>query len=153
MLSDRHVVKMVLETAQILCTIAHLHGHAPPYRPTHANHPCVIWAGAGYANWRWLVRHGLALCDEYTRRYERIHKSCAVIEWIEQHAAGPLRDRGRRQPFAQAMPKKYRGTDAVAAYRRYYIGEKQSFASWHAPAKPPAWWPKPKRHAAKGDVD
>ena len=52
-LCDKHVVKMVLETAQILSTIS-----GGPYRPTHANHPCVLWAGATKRNYLWLVEHG-----------------------------------------------------------------------------------------------
>ena len=60
-LCDKHVVKMVLETAQILCTAIHNSSNGdikPPYRPTHKNHPCVKWAGLSGANFDWLYRHG-----------------------------------------------------------------------------------------------
>jgi hypothetical protein len=139
-LCDRHVVKMTLETAQILCTAARTRfGQEAPYRPTHARHPCVEWAAARRANWDWLVRHGLALADEYRRRYGRLHPSRAVIAALAR--GGPPPSPGRRQRFPQAMPERYRGPDPVAAYRRYYVGEKARFATWKAPSRPPRWWP------------
>lgn len=137
-LCDRHVVKMTLETAQILCTAARALGQRAPYRPTHARHPCVVWAAARRANWEWLVRHGLALADEFERRYGRAHPSRAVIARMARR--GPPPSPRRRAPFVQAMPERYRGRDAVAAYRRYYAGEKARFATWKAPARPPRWW-------------
>jgi hypothetical protein len=143
-LSDRHVVKMTLETAQILCSVAQRFGKRAPYRLTHANHPCVLWAGACRANWSWLVAHGLALAGEYTRRYGRVHKSERVIRWAARPGIGPPRSMRRRQPFAQAMPEEFRGRDAVAAYRRYYCARKAGFATWKAPATPPSWWKMPR---------
>jgi hypothetical protein len=137
-LCDRHVVKMTLETAQILCSAARALGQRAPYRATHAHHPCVVWAGARRANWEWLVRHGLALADEFERRYGRVHPSRAVIARMARR--GPPPSRSRRMPFVQAMPEQYRGRDAIAAYRRYYAGEKARFATWKAPARPPRWW-------------
>jgi hypothetical protein len=139
-LCDRHVVKMTLETAQILCSAARVRlGQRAPYRATHGNHPCVAWAAARRANWEWLVRHGLALADEYERRFGRVHRCRAVLVAVAR--LGPPRSRRRREPFAQVMPERYRGPDAVAAYRRYYVGEKLVFARWTPPARPPAWWP------------
>jgi hypothetical protein len=149
-LCDRHVVKMTLETAQILCTAARVRlRQRAPYRPTHANHPCVTWAATRRANWEWLVRHGLALADVYERRYGRVHPSRAVIAGMAR--AGPPPSKGRRQRFAQVMPERYRGRDPVAAYRRYYAGEKARFATWKPPARPPRWWPgRPGRTGARG---
>lgn len=138
-LCDRHVVKMTLETAQILCTAARAHlGQRAPYRPTHAAHPCVVWAAARRANWDWLVRHGLALANEYERRFGRVHRSRAVIARMARR--GPPPSRRRRQPFAQVMPEPFRGADAVTAYRRYYVGEKARFARWTPPARAPRWF-------------
>jgi len=138
---DRHVVKMTLETAQILCSAAHLLGQKAPYKPTHRAHPCVLWTAAGRGNWRWVVTHGLALADEYERRFGRVHKSRPVLEWAAGRGVGP-RGGERRRPFVMAMPEEYRGRDAVAAYRRYYFAEKARFARWRAPARPPGWWPR-----------
>ena len=134
---DRHVVKMTLEAAQILCSAAHLLGQRAPYKPTHLGHPCVVWTAASRGNWRWVVAHGEALAEEYRRRYGRVHKSAAIFRWARRH--GP-RDARRRQPFAQAVPDAYRGPDAIRAYRRYYAGETRRFATWRAPSEPPPWW-------------
>ncbi len=144
-LCDRHVVKMTLETAQILCSAARtrLHQEAP-YRATHPNHPCVGWAAARRGNGEWLVRHGLALAEEYRRRFGRVHASHAVIARMARRGPPPSPGQ-RRQPFAQVMPERYRGRDAVEAYRRYYAAEKARFATWTTPSRPPRWWPrKPK---------
>jgi hypothetical protein len=138
---DRHVVKMTLEAAQILSSAAQLLGQRGPYRATHLAHPCVTWTAAARGNWEWVVAHGLALAAEYRRRYGRPHGSLTALHWASGRRVGP-RDRRRRQPFVQCMPERYRGSDPVEAYRRFYLEEKARFASWKAPAKPPRWWPR-----------
>ena len=136
MMCDKHVVKMILETAQMLCTVAAEHGHEVPYRATHKRHPCTIWAGEAYDNWTWLLLHGYALCEEYTKRYGKTHKSLDVID----HCAR-LNMRFEKTDlthFAQAMPQEYKNDDAVTAYRAYYHGDKSSFATWKT--QTPYWW-------------
>ena len=128
MACDKHVVKMILETAQMMCTIATTRGHEVPYRTTHAKHPCTIWASESHANWEWLTDYGLALSAEYTKRYGKIHKSQAVIEQCRDFNINFV-ERGRT-PFVQAMPVQYKQSCAVTAYRNYYRGEKASFAKW-----------------------
>lgn len=125
---DKHVVKMCLETAQLLCS-PHAQGIAP-YRRTHYNHPCAIWARTAFENYAWLVRHGAALCREYTHRYGKTHASERVVDWchLQTHTLTfPWND---RTPFVQCMPDEYRGANAVAAYRRYYNAEKARIATW-----------------------
>jgi hypothetical protein len=139
---DRHVVKMTLETAQILCTAARQLGQWAPYLPTHVKHPCVLWTASRRANWDWTVQHGLALAEEYERRYGRLHGSLPVLLWACLPEIGPRASRKPRQPFPMAMPDEYRGADPVLAYRRYYRGEKAHFATWRQPAQPPTWWHK-----------
>ena len=136
MLCDKHVVKMIVETAQMLCTAASKLGHDVPYRPTHAKHPCTLWAGESASNWSWLIEHGLEMCDEYTRRYGRTHKTQAVIEWCRDSNVGPKL--GELTPFRLAMPNQYKCNDPVKSYRDYYIGEKAKFAKWKT--SPPHWW-------------
>lgn len=120
---DKHVVKMVLESAQILSTI-----NGGPYKPTHANHPCVAWARENSGNYAWLALHAIALCHEYTTRYGKRHK-CEDI--IADLLCIPFSiPREYRTPFIQCMPEQYRGDDAVKAYRRYYVSEKAKFARW-----------------------
>ena len=136
MMCDKHVVKMILETAQMLCTVAASKGHDVPYRPTHKSHPCTVWAGLSRSNWAWLLLHGHALCDEYTRRYGKTHKSLSVIGHCAQ--LDLEFDTDALTPFAQAMPPQYRANCPVVAYRNYYHGEKAHFATWKTSA--PDWW-------------
>ena len=76
------------------------------------------------------------MSEEYTRRYGRVHKSQAVIEWC---ARLPIKFSDKEQtPFAQAMPQQYKNPCAVTAYRAYYHGEKAAFATWKSDT--PAWW-------------
>lgn len=136
---DKHVVKMPLETAQMLCTAATVNGASGArYKPTHAKHPCTVWAAASRSNFDWLIAHGVALANEYRRRYGKTHASEAVIldaaRFLDAIPSGAL------TAFAQAMPDEYRTDDVVESYRRYYHGAKRGFATWRAPASPPAWW-------------
>ena len=80
--ADQHVGKMILESAQILCSVANAHGQDTPYKTTHSGHPCTLWAGASLSNWRWLKRLALALNDEFKYRYDRSkdHKSALVAK-------------------------------------------------------------------------
>jgi len=128
---DKHVVKMVLETAQILSTIT-----GGPYKPTHANHPCTLWAKASQCNFNWLVRHGLALCAEYSARYNKRHKSQNVIKQIE-YSFDVTRLPIAMTEFVQCMPDEYKDKDPVIAYRKYYHS-KAKFAAWKT--EPPYWW-------------
>ena len=136
--ADRHVVKMILESAQMLCTAINQHGGRAPYKSTHIKHPCTLWAGESMSNWLWLKDLGLALHEEYQFRYEttKVHRSAEVIQTL---VAPPIPDLGLT-PFAQAMPDEYKVPgDAVEAYRRFYMGEKHSFASWTRRPTPP-WY-------------
>ena len=136
-LCDKHVVKMILESAQMLCTVAHEQGWNAPYKKAHPKHPCTLWVGKSAENWSWLITHGLAMAEEYTRRYGRVHKSAEVIKWC---ATLPVQFAGGRglTPFAQAMPEQYKNECAVTAYRAYYHGEKANFATWKSEV--PQWW-------------
>ncbi len=134
---DRHVVKMILESTQMLCTVLNKHGIRSPYRPTHSHHPCTVWAGQSLSNWHWLRELALQLNLEYRFRFERErdHRSATVAATLPEP---PIGDSGLTE-FAQAMPEKYRVPgDAVAAYRSFYLAEKVSKARWtHRPV--PEW--------------
>lgn len=140
---DKHVVKMVLETAQLLCTthrIVEMESPLPPflYKKTHANHPCAIWARSSVANYKWLAAHGIALTNEYTFRYNKIHKSEPILGWLAVNIPS-LSDKEFNQP-PQAMPEEYRHFDSVSAYRAYYIEDKMKKIEcrWTKREKP--WW-------------
>ena len=135
-LVDRHCVKMVLEHAQMLCSPFEK-GDAP-YRRTHYNHPCNVWARSSKQNYEWLLNYTKEMFDEYTRRYNKIHKSQRVMEWCsENYHKLDLPNKGLT-PFVQAMPDKYKHKDAVVAYRKYYMGDKRHIAQWKT--KTPEWW-------------
>ena len=127
---DKHVVKMPLETAQLLCGVHHLAGTDKeiPYRLTHKNHPCSVWVRKSLSNYLWLCEFGLELCCEYTHRYEKVHKCQAVIEWCKSHRPD-IPDCGL-MPFAQAIPQELKGSDPVKSYRAYYMRDKNHLFSW-----------------------
>lgn len=133
---DKHVVKMCLETAQLLCTAYAKHGEEAPYEPTHANHPCAIWAAQTITNYRWLWKLGIALCEEYTYRYDKVHSCHRVINMLR---AGPLDLKAQGYTkHPQCMPDQYKAYDPIIAYRAYYKGEKLYMATWKK-RQTPAW--------------
>lgn len=123
---DKHVVKMILETAQLLYTTHWLtDASALPegaYKKTHPNHPCAIWARQSLSNYIWLATLGFWLCREYTFRYGKVHKTQAHITWLLTHL--PALPNEGLSPFAQAMPPEYKHEDPVVAYRTYYTENK-----------------------------
>lgn len=126
---DRHVVKMILESVQMLCTALNKKGFTTPYKSTHSKHPYVLWVEASFANFLWLKNLALALNREYRFRFQREvdHKSIFVLNDISNF----LYDDAGLTEFAQAMPDQYRVPgDAVIAYRQFYFGEKMKFAKW-----------------------
>jgi len=129
---DRHVIKMTLETAQILSTIT-----GGPYKPTHQNHPCTVWARETRTNFNWLVRHGLALSAEYTYRYGKRHKCQDIIEAIAANTPSDKFPVGCTD-FVKCMPDEYKVPDVVLSYRNYYHS-KARFARWTKRAVP-FWW-------------
>lgn len=139
---DRHVVKMILESAQMLSTICHQHGRPAPYKATHAQHPCTLWAGECAENYAWLHQHLVGLLDEYTERYGKTHATAAHVETLWENRPA-LPTRGALTPFAQVMPEQYRiADDPVTAYRNFYQGEKAAIAKWKHGNMPP-WFSVP----------
>lgn len=135
---NKHVVKMIVESAQLLSTA--WPANVAPYRHTHFNHPCAKWVRQSLANYAWLVQHAIALCSEYTARYNKTHKTHATIQWLASHK--PNLPSIGLTPFAIAIKDvTYHDPDPVIAYRAYYIGEKSRFARWEPKARQPAWWP------------
>lgn len=136
---DKHVIKMVLESAQMLSTVSHYYGGIAPYKPTHAHHPCVVWVRSTQPNWSWFVNHSKALAKEYTFRYGRIHKSEAVINNLASNGAHPTG--GDTTDFALCMPDEFKvSDDSVHCYRLYYARDKSHFARWDKGRRQPHWW-------------
>lgn len=125
---DKHIVKMPLESAQMLCTTLNELGHITSYKSVHRKHPCTIWAGISRDNFSWLCDLGIQLCKEYTFRYGKIHASAKVIaECFNLKNNLPS---GSLTPFAQAMPDEFKDPESITAYRNYYKGGKSHIASW-----------------------
>jgi|TARA_R110000765_G_scaffold69367_1_gene134512 hypothetical protein len=130
---DKHVVKMILESAQLLCTAHHVcpsDAERPEkfYKSTHVNHPCSVWVRACVGNYSWLRDHAYALLDEYTHRYGKKHASTPVIDWCGSN--NPDIPSGKFTDVAQCMPEEYKANDPVIAYRDYYNKAKSHLHSW-----------------------
>lgn len=152
-LDNQRLVKMVLETAQILCTVWYSRGwHLDEgaadllYRPTHRNHPCVKWACDPqdlYANYRWLAEHLFHLASEYTRRYDKEHKVVRTgLYDLLEHWFVP-QDPNTHTIHINTDPPRCFGQfnpgpkiHTTEAYRRYMI-----WKWWHQ-RRPPVWYAK-----------
>ncbi len=151
---DKHISKMILETAQMLCTTKRvldpegvdLQGHDIVYKLAHKNHPVTIWMRTSYANYCWALDMVDAMHAEWKYRYdhpaETQHKSYVVCQWLRDHPP-PLATFPETglTPFAQAMPDEYKCEgDAIKAYREYYQSpEKKRIAKWTKRQMPP-WY-------------
>ena len=131
---DKHVVKMILESAQMLST-AHrvLDGdeyanETGMYKMSHKNHPSTIWVRSSFDNYVWLWEHMTALMREYTHRYGKHHATERLLTPLSEYPqAIPVGD-FTNPP--QCMPEVCKGEDTVLAYQNYYIIEKSGFARW-----------------------
>jgi hypothetical protein len=127
MMYNKHVVKMILESAQLLCT-AHIisDGEAAdvPYKATHKNHPSAIWARESVSNYIWLYDHMIALGNEYTRRYGKKHLTILKCSGALCKAPNNI-TKVDLTPMPQCMPDQYKVPgNSVEAYWNYYEAEK-----------------------------
>ena len=142
---DKHIVKMPLETAQMLCSVWHRYGQGMnvPYKEAHKNHPCTLWAGDSMDNYNWLWLHGMELCFEYTRRYNKIHKCQQVIMDLSYPSPSKFNfDNYFGTPHPQCMPDEYKcaSDESVLAYRKYYVNDKKDIAKWNKGRDAPDWY-------------
>ena len=131
---DKHVVKMILETAQLLSTAHWLTGGEGPYRMTHKNHPSTLWTRSNTSNYKWLCKLGIELCKEYTYRYGKIHKTQKHLEWLSSNI--PNLPYGEFTPPTLAMPDVFMCDDNLLAYRKYYTYGKKHLHSWKKREQP-----------------
>lgn len=127
---DKHVVKMILETAQVLCAAFHSQGIEAPYKLTHKNHPCTKWVMEAKENFEWALTLCKALCEEYTERYGKTHKSVEVYRWLDKHKELLVFPETKQTPFVLAMPDEYKVADPVESYRNYYREGKKHLHNW-----------------------
>ena len=126
---NKHVVKMILESAQMLCTAHHHYGNGDnvPYKKAHYNHPSTIWVRENSIHYDWLYFHMRALGLEYTRRYGKNHMSITKCKHLYVHPENIPHEPFEQPP--QCMPDEYKDKCSVKAYWNYYIGEKHIVAN------------------------
>jgi hypothetical protein len=131
---NKHVVKMILESAQMLCTAHHCYGSSEqkvnvPYKQAHLNHPSTVWARKSKSTYMWLYDHMIALGKEYTKRYGKEHLT--ITKCRDFLATPPVHIQGVEfcEP-PQCMPEEYKVQgDSVSAYWNYYENEKHTVRS------------------------
>jgi hypothetical protein len=144
--ADKHVVKMILETAQLLCSahiildeVSSIEG-IPLYKLTHKNHPCSKWVRESSENYKWLYDLFYELCIEYTHRYGKVHmceiKFINILVFVPKNIP-----RCSMTPFALAMPDECKTNDPVESYRNYYTTNKQHISEW-SKREIPEWFVK-----------
>lgn len=155
---DKHVVKMILEYAQLLSTAHRLldgkhkiglspggnkqqqwdHPEPNLYKASHVNHPDAVWCRANSAQYRFLYDLFAALCDEYTLRYGKVHATDVKLRAFLSNAPGNIQPGVMTDP-PLSMPDEYKADDAVTSYQNLYVGGKARFAVW-TNRKPPEWF-------------
>lgn len=134
---DKHVVKMRVELAQLICSVHWMSGSSAPYKLTHKNHPCAIWARESLSNYKYIVNLGLSLCDELEYRYgTKEQKTKTTLLWLKDNLPN-IKDVGLTLPKL-AMDVSFRtfhNTDdvvkyAVENYRNYYNKDKRHLFKW-----------------------
>lgn len=165
---NKHVVKMILESAQMLCAAHWFHllkmnnkqikdfkrvrdaqnwlyentpkKMQPPWKLSHTRHPCTLWTSETISNYYWHLNLGEALTKQYTERYGKHHKSEAVLEWLRENIPVGILDEPLTE-FPQCMPEECKVPgDAPAAYKNYYIKYKRHMAKWEPRSKTPKWF-------------
>ena len=140
---DKHVVKMVLETAQLLCTAHYLSGETSPnfYKPTHKSHPCTKWAANSSSNYKWLYEHFTALCDEYAHRYGKTHLSDKKLrEALQTEPVNILQSKMEQWPLAMTSSPECIKDSVVESYRAYYKTKRDKFKMVWTKRDVPSWF-------------
>jgi hypothetical protein len=155
-----HVIKMILETAQLLSTTwwclegetaKSLQQKGRIYKKiSNHNHGSAIWARESVENYRLLCDLGIAMCNEYTYRYGKRHKSQDIIEWCKRKRVPKGLESKGLTTFYQAMPDDVKHEDPIMAYRQLYVSDyKVRLAKWKKREKPDWWEPMRKEFVQK----
>jgi hypothetical protein len=136
---DKHCVKMIVESAQLLSTSLRLIGldDQTLYKVTHKNHPSAIWTRSSVRHYAYTLELFAWLLYEYTSRYHKTHKCESMLDTFTDNLL-LFSDNGFVEP-PQCMPDEYKGNNTVEAYRKYYLGSKSRFAKWSYSPQP-KWW-------------
>lgn len=136
---DKHVVKMILESAQMLSTahrVLDKNESEILYKKTHINHPCVKWVMESNKNYNWLYCHFHGLCEEYTFRYGKSHKTWNKLGFILFRPPVNIPQKSFIK-HPQAMPDEFKTENSIEAYQRYYrYKETQIDMKWSKRERP-----------------
>lgn len=141
--NDKHVVKMIVESAQMLSTAHRVSGEVSLelneriYKEAYKNHPCSVWVRESSRNYQWLYTLFLGLLVEYEKRFGKKHSCLKLVSPLSN--VPKFVPHAKITPFAQAMPDNYKNDCAVKAYRAYYNGDKKHLFSWRLPSQKPEW--------------
>ena len=132
---NKHVVKMILESAQMLCTAHHHYAEELgydnsyiPYKKAHYNHPSTIWCRQNSRQYYWLFHHMVALGNEYTKRYNKTHLTITKCFDVLQYCPVGMPLGGEFNQPPQAMPDEFKRACAIHAYCLYYVYDKKHIA-------------------------
>ena len=163
MLCDKHVVKMIVESAQMLSTAHRIldgkfeiglsktgkrkikkwhHPNEELYDAVHINHPCTVWTMQRSENYIWHYNYFIAMSNEYTYRYEKIHKSYSLLKDVLKELPNGIY-KGSMTQFPLAMksnPECMFPDDPVKSYRMYYKAKKNKFNMKWTKRDIPAWF-------------
>ena len=117
------VVKMILESCQILSTVLNEQGVEAPYRSFNPKHPSCLWAAESSDNFEKLVLHCDAMLKEYTRRFGRVHKCRGVLTQITELYNAHRFPQSEPTRLRMAMPDYFRGDSIVESYRKFYASK------------------------------
>lgn len=138
---DKHVCKMIIESAQMLSTAHHEHGTwlEGMYKPTHKNHPSNVWTRASRQHYMYVQELAVALCHEFRKRYGKSHKTESLLRGLLADPPSVLHASGWCDP-PKAMPEEFKPGDAVTAYQRYYRAKLSMISMrWFRKDVGPAW--------------
>ena len=163
---DKHVPKMVVESAQMLST-AHrmLDGVETKkrsrsgktmskyymlgdtrehhlYNAVHFNHPCTVWTRESSQNYLWHYELFIALCGEYTKRYGKIHLTDRSLREHLKTTPNNIPDISMT-PFRLAMksnPECMDESDPIESYRKFYMTKQERFKMEWKNAQTPYWF-------------
>jgi hypothetical protein len=162
---DKHVVKMIVESAQMLSTVHRMvdgvmerrpsksgsmlqyyklddHREDVLYKACHYNHPSTVWTRESDQNYRWHYKHFIALCDEYTYRYGKVHATDTKLRKILSNLPHKITQTTVMTPFKLAMSSNPECIfeDAVKSYRAFYQTKQERFKMLWTKRKQPEWF-------------
>lgn len=137
---DKHVVKMRLEIAQLLCTAHHvLESQIEiPYKPTHKNHPSAIWVRKSVENYNYALELGLSLCVEMRHRFNTPHQKCEVVlNFLKENPIVVENDEGFSMPpivtsgpYSNIIQTDDAWKYLTDSYQEYYNRDKTHLFKW-----------------------